>query len=341
MGGYFLPTIRWRLQATHCSIMVEWFTYTGVEIIPDDVTHVGVAIKTIPAYAFAYHDNIVEVCCHGMVEKIERYAFYQCPSLRQVYMPGVAVVEEGAFSECEELEDVGCFELERIGKEAFSECKSLPSINLPSIKVVEEDAFEECENLIDVIFGSKLERIEKLVFNNCTSLERIAIPLKDGIITRDNIFRGCENLNHVDLVDRALLTYDDIFDIDLSRVDLVEGALHETIAALQLEEWRKDMREEIDSINQILPNLYAGGWDDDLNVFPGDKAGAIRRWIRSVLGKVIHYKAEHGSVLDYAATTLQLALPRDIVMNNVLPFLALPPHTFEGERGEGGADEMM
>ena len=123
----------------------------------------------------------------------------------------------------------------------------------------------------------------------------------------DDIFSGCWSLKHV---------------------DLVEGAeLHETVASLHLEGWRNDMNEEIDSINQILLNTPAGNgyWD------PGGKAEMIGGWIGSVLYKIVRYKAEHRRVLDEAATTLQFALPRDILMNNVLSFLALPAYTFEGE----------
>mmetsp|Transcript_4636 Transcript_4636/g.5898 ORF Transcript_4636/g.5898 Transcript_4636/m.5898 type:complete len:133 (-) Transcript_4636:358-756(-) len=128
------------------------------------------------------------------------------------------------------------------------------------------------------------------------------------MITADRIFSFCDNLRHV---------------------DLVEGELHETIAALQFEEWRNDVNEEIDSINQILPTVSAGG--GDVGEFDeGEKAQAIRTWIRSVIGKIIHYQAEQQRLLDEeVATTLQLALPQDIVMNNVLPFLELPSYTFE------------
>jgi len=86
-----------------------------------------------------------------------------------------------------------------------------------------------------------LERIEETAFDYCDSLERITIPLNDGLITDNNTFVGC-NLKHV---------------------DLVQGPIHETIAALPLEEWRNDMNAEIDSINLILPNTSAGGWDTD------------------------------------------------------------------------------
>ncbi|KAK1737702.1 hypothetical protein QTG54_011474 [Skeletonema marinoi] len=85
------------------------------------------------------------------------------------------------------------------------------------------------------------------------------------------------------------------------------------------------MDRDMLSIDQILPNTSAGDGDD-----VGGKALAIRMWISSVLRKIIRYKAQHHSLLNEAATTLQHALPQDIMMNNVLPFLELPSFTFEG-----------
>ena len=109
-------------------------------------------------------------------------------------------------------------------------------------------------------------------------LERITIPFKDGIITDDGIFSECDNFN---------------------RIDLVEGELHETIAALHLEEWRNDMNKEIDLINRILPDASARIYDDDgSSLDAGEKDVVVRAWIRSVLGKIAHYKAEHQHVLD-------------------------------------------
>ncbi len=99
----------------------------------------------------------------------------------------------------------------------------------------------------------------------------------------------------------------------------------------------KDMNEQIDSINQILPITYAGGydgWDDD----EGEKSREIRMWIISVLLKIIHYQEEHQRVVNEAGSTLHHALPHDIVMNNVLPFLELPPYMFEVEDHEEDSD---
>eukprot|EP00984_Skeletonema_dohrnii_P000851 scaffold251_cov78-Skeletonema_dohrnii-CCMP3373.AAC.4 len=223
-------------------------------------------------------------------------------------MPGVEVVERYAFDCCEALTDVECGKLEIIGECAFGRCISLRSINLPSAKIVEKSAFAGCAALTNVEFGKELERIEEKAFCRCTSLERITIPLKDNMIAADDIFRMCKKLKHVDLVEVAVL--------------------HDTIAALLLEEWKNDMNREIDALNQILPTTRAGD-ADDFDV--GGKALEIRRWIRSLLGKIARYKAQHRHLLNEAATTLQYTLPNDIVFKNVLPFLELPSFTFEGE----------
>ncbi len=71
------------------------------EIIPRDATHVIVheSVTVIRARAFFNHPNIVEVICHDKVEKIERDAFCDCPSLRRVIMPGVKIFELEAFFE--------------------------------------------------------------------------------------------------------------------------------------------------------------------------------------------------------------------------------------------------
>ena len=286
------------------------------EIIPDYVTRiiVDVSVRTILRRAFQEHPNIVEVICHNGVERIEEWAFYGCPNLRQVIMPGVIEVELEAFLECEVLEDVECGKLEIIGRYAFQYCLRLRSINLPSARIVGGFAFHYTA-LTNVRFGSKLERIDERAFS-FSPVESMTIPLKDGIFTADDIFQGCR---------------------DLKRVDVVEGALHDIIDALQLKEWKDDMNEEIDSINQILPNARVGHYIDrderGLDEDDGEKAQAMRRWIRSILGKVGHYQEEHQRVLREAATTLQFALPRDIAINNVLPFLDLPPHTFELDEG--------
>ena len=269
-------------------VLIIRFTYTGAEgeIIPREATHITVGgdVTFVREEAFADHPNIFEVIFHENVEKIEERAFWCCFYLRRVIMPGVKIIETNAFNNCPVLTDVECGKLERIGTAAFGRCKSLRSIHIPSARIVEWGAFNTCESLVDAKFGATLERFEKRAFTGCPSLEQITIPLKDGVISRDDIFYSCHNLRHV---------------------DLVEGELHETITALHLNEWKNDVHEEIDSINRILPNTPAGYHDEEDY---GGKALVIQTWIRAVLDKIEHYKAEHQRVLNEATTLLELAI---------------------------------
>ena len=298
------------------------YTFRGEdgEIIPDEATHITVGgdVTLVRARAFRGHRKIVEIICHDRVERVEAEAFQNCHNLRRVIMPGVKEVEAEAFFECIALTDVECGKLEIIKQWAFCVCKSLKSINLPSVRIVDMCALAGCKALVDVKFGCNLERFHSCAFNDCTSLERITIPLKDGLMTEDNIFEECDNLK---------------------QVDLVEGVeLHEIISALQLEEWRNDMKREITSINQILstadPGGVVGNNEGNYDRSAGEKALAIRRWIRSVLRKITHYQAVHQRILDEAENALHRDLPRDILTNNTLPFLKLPTHSFEGEHQE-------
>ncbi len=297
---------------------IVWFFYTGEEGIPDDATHFFVDVKVIPSMAFCGNLNIVQVVCDENVKTIEKYAFYGCRSLRRLIMPGVEIVEDYTFFECDALKDVECGKLERIRDGAFTSCNSLSSINLPSAKVVERDTFFDCTALTNVKCSSKLDTFAGgAAFRRCISLQRITIPLKDNMIPDDRAFGGCANLNSVELVEGVLL--------------------HEVITALQLEVWTNDMNVEINSINQILPTAPAGSscaWDFGL------KAEVIRRWIRSVLAKLHHYKAEHQLLLNEAATTLKHILPQDIVSKEYFLFSSqLPSDTFEGENHEQRDDD--
>ncbi|KAK1733383.1 hypothetical protein QTG54_015942, partial [Skeletonema marinoi] len=217
-----------------------YYTFTGRdgEVIPPGVTRVRIheSITVIPAAAFNGNPSIEELDCHDRVKTVGESAFFNCPSLRIVRMPGVKVVKRCAFMSCIALTDVECGKLEIIGFGAFDGC-ALTCINVPSARIVGGGAFYECDALTKVKFGKELESIRVGAFYCCTSLERITIPLKDGMITRNDIFQGCENLKHVDLVGG--------------------GGVHETIAALLLEGWKYDLKEKFYAINQILPNTPA------------------------------------------------------------------------------------
>ena len=264
---------------------VDIFVYTGGEQqVPRDVKRVRIAenIDTIPERTFQRCRQLIEVEGHNELKKIEEYAFAECPCLRRVTkMQGVIEIEAYAFRDCDALSELEFDKLEIIGSYAFGNCNSLRSINMTSVRRVGEYAFQYCKALTSAVFGEDLEGIGGCAFYECTALKRIAIPLKRNLIVgkdgrisaivEDHAFYNCENLSRVDVI----------------------GGTHETISSLHMKSWRDEMQEEIDRINQTLPDT---------------RPVAIQRWIRSVLDRIEHYKTEHQIVLKEAMTLLELAL---------------------------------
>ena len=261
------------------------FVYLGGEqVVPLDVVHVIIdrSVKIIPEEAFYRRTKLISVETHEEVERIEFNAFYLCTSLRQIKLIGVREIEQFAFFHCTSLTDVEFGDrLDRIGNSAFRYCESLQKITMPSVRTVEDTAFANC-TLPDVEFGRNLETIQQHAFYICSSLRRIVIPLKDDIFPlvgdeqhRCSQLDCCPNLTTVDLV----------------------GGIHKAVSSLLMESWRTEINQEINRINQDLPSTNSWG-----------KAGAIRVWIRTVINRMEHYKAEHYRLLKEDMTQLELAI---------------------------------
>jgi hypothetical protein len=260
------------------------FVYTGEEYPPRDVKRVRIAenVYAILARAFRDCNQLIEVEGHNRLRKVEQYAFTKCPRLRRLSkMTGVIDIENEAFFKCPTLSVVDFEKLEIIGAYAFGDCFSLRPFKMTSIRWIHGGAFMSCHALTDAVFGEKLERLEQGAFYR-SSLRRITIPLKDNLI----IGNICENL---------------------SRVDTLVGRIHKTISSLHMETWRNEMEEEIDRINQTLPNTHST-----------EKATAIQQWITRVLSRMEHYKTEHMVLVKVAMTLLELALWKAKLLNEAI-----------------------
>jgi hypothetical protein len=108
--------------------------------------------------------------------------------------------------------------------------------------------------------------------------------LKNNILNKGDfsIFLECYNLSHVDIV----------------------GGIHKTISSLLLKSWRDEMNEEVDRINQVLPDT------------PHFKTEEIQEWIERILQRIGHYKSEHYALLKEAISLLELALWKANLINN-------------------------
>ena len=265
------------------------FVYLGGDHqeVPDEITHAVIdpSVKTVRGESFWNRRRLVSVIFHDGVEIIEEQAFSNCISLSgRMNLLGVRDIGDKAFDDCVALSDVYFGDrLETIGFRAFNYCMSLRSIKVPSVRTVLEWAFCNCEQLTDVEFGIDLETIAVNSFYSCQRLQRIAIPLKDNIFPLDpeerqyNQFQECRNLTTVDIVGA--------------------DGIHNTISSLLLESWKDDMSEEINRINQELRGT---------NHF--EKTRSIRLWVRSVIDRLEHYKAEHNRLLKEHMTQLELAV---------------------------------
>ena len=177
--------------------------------------------------------------------------------------------------------------LDKIGSSAFRRT-FLRHIKIPKVRVIEAYAFANCEQLTDADLSEDLQSVGNYVFWGCPLLRRIALPLKDGLFY-DSVFNGCHDLSTVDLV----------------------GGIHKTISSLLLESWGDQMNEEINRINQTLPNTYSY-----------NKTALIEGWILRILRKVRDYKVEHYLLLKEAISLLELALWKANLIKN------------DGEEGE-------
>jgi hypothetical protein len=261
------------------------FVYMGGnQVVPRDVTHVIVhrSVDTIRRRAFRNCTKLVSIEVHDGVKLIEEEAFYFCRSLRRIELPGVRVIGAGAFRFCRELESVAFGDkLKIIGEQAFHRCRSLQNIKIPKARVIESEAFGDCMELKDAVLSKDLKRIDDGAFKECPNLMSIVIPLKDGVFD-GNAFIGCPNLSFVDLVDGS--------------------SIRKTISSLLLQRWRRNMSEELESIN----------W----NLSPTNANTEIRRWIKRVIKRIERYKLEHSNLLEEAMKSLELALWKVKLLSN-------------------------
>ena len=256
----------------------EVFVYTGGDqVVPRDVRRVRIdkSVKIIPNEAFFNREHLIHVEFHDGIETIGKWAFHRCSSLRSVKLMGVKIIAVEAFYNCVGLLDVEFGDkLETIGTGAFQFCRSLRTIKMPSVKTIGMWAFGTCVQLTDLDLPEGLETIQERAFSSCHELKQIAMPLNCVVIAIE-LFWLCPKLTTVDLV----------------------GGVHNTVASLHLDSWRNEMKDEINRINQVLPNTDARR-----------KTEPIKQWMGLVTRRLNRYKAEHKAMLKEATTLLELAL---------------------------------
>lgn len=253
------------------------------------VTHVIVhrSVREIETHSFNHCPILTDVDFHDGVDRIALRAFAFCPQLRGVLrLPGVRYIGERAFYACFSISGLEFGdELDFIGSRSFQACSSIEHIHIPSGRIIGWMAFYDCISLPFIDFPEDLESIGFEAFGGCISLRRFGIPLKHNMFRWRNSFNACNSLATINVV----------------------GNTQRTVSLLSMDEWRNDMNEEIDRINQLLLEI-----DNDNQIIPearGErKSKTISRWFRRTCGRLEYYKAMHKMVVNEGLAIIDLAL---------------------------------
>lgn len=135
------------------------------------------------------------------VNIIEEGAFTGCENIEQINIPEtVAVIRSKAFSGCTKLKTVVIPDkVTTIEKGTFSNCKSLESITIPtSVSSIGNSAFSGCTNLKSVKIPDNVKYLGGFVFMGCRNLQSVNIPKRLTVI-KNSTFANCSNLKQISI----------------------------------------------------------------------------------------------------------------------------------------------
>ena len=173
----------------------------------NNLSHIDLPDKlsTISEECFSKCSSLKNITLPESVTTIEDFAFYCCSKLYNIALPSkLEQIGEFAFSHCGNEEDYLLYNitlpnnLQAIGSNAFS-YSGLYRITIPkSLKELKKEAFYSCKFLKYVRFepGSRIDSIRSSLFENCTKLKAVEIPVSVNKIY-PCAFDGCDSFSEV------------------------------------------------------------------------------------------------------------------------------------------------
>lgn len=140
--------------------------------IPSQINYKGKAytVTSIGNAAFCECSQIVSVKLPESIERIGRFAFYYCESLKEITIPNKII---------------------DIGECAFCGCENIKSFIIPdSLKIIKRDAFRYCYNLTVISLPKDLYKIEEHAFFS-TGINEVVLPQGLKVI-EEGAFCGCD-----------------------------------------------------------------------------------------------------------------------------------------------------
>ena len=128
----------------------------------------------------AMNTSITEVVIPEGVEDVQKYAFYNCSSLKKVSLPStIRFVREYSFYKDAALEEINLGDVEVIGAHAFQGCEKLKAVDLSMCYTIGASGFEGCSSLKKVdlthLRNASEEKSKGRTFKDCTSLSEIIL----------------------------------------------------------------------------------------------------------------------------------------------------------------------
>ncbi len=175
--------------------------YTGVVVIPEEVTYEGANynVATIDQGAFRDCTGLTSVIISNSVTSIGASAFSGCTGLTSVTIPNsVTSIGVYAFCDCSSLTSITIpNSVTSIGERTFIGCAGLTSVTIPnSMTVIGEGVFCFCSGLTSVTIPNSVTSIGASAFYKCTGLTSVTIPNSVATIG-EHAFYGCTSLTSV------------------------------------------------------------------------------------------------------------------------------------------------
>jgi len=125
-------------------------------------------------------------------------AFTNCDELEEVTVPEGVTALTSAFSGCTNLKTVSLPDtLVTIGNNEFKDCENLTGVTIPdNVTSIGNNAFQNCSYLKNVNFGEHIETIGDYAFEKCWQLRKV--ELKDNVKTIGNYaFNACPSITGI------------------------------------------------------------------------------------------------------------------------------------------------
>ncbi len=155
---------------------------------------VPAGVETIAPYLRYANKNITKLDAPQSTKTVGEYAFYNCPSLAQVQIPGAVTLESSSFWHAVKLQSINFpSSLRTIGPYSFCGSGLKEAIIPEGVDSIGGAAFQRCDSLLKASTPSTATKMGDVMFFECAVLGEINVA--EGVTyIPDNMAYGCTKL---------------------------------------------------------------------------------------------------------------------------------------------------